>query len=46
MAVGMALVARGRKQLDADELAPARTIESLRKDAELATGNLPAREKH
>jgi hypothetical protein len=35
--VGLLLLARGRSHLKADELTPTRTIESLRKDAALAT---------
>lgn len=36
LVVGALLLARGRSHLNADELAPTRTIESLRKDAALA----------
>jgi len=36
MIVGYVLLSRGRKQLDAESLAPERTIESLQRDARLA----------
>jgi hypothetical protein len=36
MAAGAILLARGRSKLKAERLAPSRTLESLRRDAELA----------
>lgn len=45
--VGGILLARARSQMKAEELVPRQTVESLRKDAELArTGNAPPSDPH
>jgi hypothetical protein len=44
--IGLVVLARGRSNLRAESLAPQRTLESLRRDAELARSELPGSRSH